>query len=393
MSADSPTVSVVIQPGKKDNGPMTHQTESLCDILSAVATVQIVALNAAVVAPLADDYDILEVGDGQFPDGIAAAAVQFLVNQIRLGVALARADTDVVLFYGATTYAIPMAIARLGGADVIAQPKGDVAAACYADWRRSTPTAVARVLATGVKLLERTGFAVAHGTAVYTPTMARSLGLDPESASVYADAARFVDTEAFSVDTPPAERPDHVVFVGRLDADKRIDIILEAARQLGPEIDVTLVGNGPQADRLADAPPNVTHEGWVPHDEVPAYLADAQAVILASEQEGLPTVLLEAYACGTPVVAPRVGGIEDAITDALTGEVYSTPDADQLAASARRVVEEYDSDVLAQNCRAIAEGRFSRAAAVDRYRTMLEQLSTQYAASTTTTPEIAEVPT
>jgi glycosyltransferase involved in cell wall biosynthesis len=385
MTAREPTVSVVVQPGGDEESPMAHQTAQLCDILSTVASVQIVALNIDAVADLADKYAVREVGDGAFPDSIVAAALQFLVNQIRLGVALARDDSDVVLFYGATTYAIPMAIARLGGADVIAEPKGDVAAACYAEWRRSTPTPVARVLAGCVKLLERAGFAVADGVAVYTPTMARSLGVDPESADVHADAARYVDTDAFSVETLLGERPDQVVFIGRLAADKRIDIILDAAELLAPDIDVVVVGDGAEADRLDDAPTNVTHAGWVDHENIPAHLNDAQAVILASEQEGLPTVLLEAFACGTPVVAPRVGGVDDLLHDGLTGAVYSTPDADQLAAATRRVVETYDAAPLAENCRGVAEGRFAKQAAVARYRTMLEQLSTQYAASTPNT--------
>jgi hypothetical protein len=392
MTAREPTISVVVQPGSGDHSPMEHQTGQLCSILSAIASVEIVALNIDAVSSLSDEYRVHEVGQGEFPDSIAAAALQFLVNQLRLGLSLARNDSDVVVFYGATTYAIPMAIARIGGADVITQPKGDVAAACYASWRQSVPAPVARVLAGCVKLLERAGFVVAHGAAVYTPTMARSLGLDPESGSVHADAARYVDTEQFAVTTLPGERPDRVVFIGRLVAEKRIDIILDAAEQLAPEIEVVVVGDGPQAERLADAPSNVTHAGWVNHDEIPSYLNDAQSVILASEQEGLPTVLLEAFACGTPVVAPRVGGVDDLVHDGLTGAVYSTPDADQLAASVRRVVDQYDSAPLAENCRGVAEKRFAKDTAVTRYRTMLEQLSTQYAAATATT-DAAEVST
>jgi glycosyltransferase involved in cell wall biosynthesis len=390
MTAREPSIVVVSQPGLDDTGPLEHQLEQLCSILSAVATVSILAPRLTDDSDLREEYPIETVGSDTFADSIPGAILQFIRLQIRLGVAIARSDADVALFYGSTTYIVPMALARLGGVDVIVQPKGDIPTACYAQWRQSIPEPLAYSLSRGVWLMERVGYRLATGVAVYTPSMARSLGLNPESESVYADAARFVDTDAFSVQVPLSERSETVVFIGRLHAEKRIDVIRAAAHR-NPTTRFIIVGDGPEANRLEKPPANLTHAGWVDHDEIPIYLNQASALILASEQEGLPSVALEAFACGTPVVAPRVGGVDDVITDSLTGDVYTSPDPDRLTEAIDRVLTDYNDQKLQENCRAVAEVRYSKSAAIERYRTMLAHLSTQYHDATAAT-DAAEVP-
>ncbi len=123
--------------------------------------------------------------------------------------------------------------------------------------------------------------------------------------------------------TPPEAETDRrgriapgldLVFVGRLVPVKQVDVLIDAvARQCPPPPHV--VGDGPELERLQRhagdlaVTERVTFMGALGHDEVMRQLADADALVLASSHEGLPHVLIEALASGTPVVASRAGGV------------------------------------------------------------------------------------
>ena len=64
---------------------------------------------------------------------------------------------------------------------------------------------------------------------------------------------------------------------------------------------------------------NLNLEGWVNHDELGAYLNDFKLLILPSYTEGLPSIILEAMACGTPVLCTSVGSVPDLIKNRENG--------------------------------------------------------------------------
>lgn len=111
-----------------------------------------------------------------------------------------------------------------------------------------------------------------------------------------------------------------ILFIGNLVAVKGIDILLDACHRLslqGTRFHCYLVGQGPlrsqlwgriQQLRLSD---RISLVGPRPHAELPNWYRAANVFVLPSRSEGVPCVLLEAAACGTPCVASRVGGIPE----------------------------------------------------------------------------------
>jgi glycosyltransferase involved in cell wall biosynthesis len=158
-----------------------------------------------------------------------------------------------------------------------------------------------------------------------------------------------VEVIANGVRTPPrrsrraAAAP--FVYVGRLVPHKRVDRIVEAVAAVeGARLEI--LGDGPEEDRLADlvgaleVEDRVTLHGATDHDEVMRVLSRAAALVLASDYEGLPHVVLEALACGTPVVSPPVGGVPEVVTDGGSGLLLPDASVRSLAAGLRRLVDD-----------------------------------------------------
>jgi len=83
----------------------------------------------------------------------------------------------------------------------------------------------------------------------------------------------------------------------------------------------------------------VTLVGPQPYDRVPLYLSAADVSVLASYREGCPNVVLESLACGTPVVATRVGAVPDIVQPGINGEIVGVREVEPLADAISRALE------------------------------------------------------
>ncbi|MDI3195997.1 glycosyltransferase [Pseudarthrobacter sp. AL07] len=137
-----------------------------------------------------------------------------------------------------------------------------------------------------------------------------------------------------------------VGYVGRITADKGIDTLIEAMRLLREELgDVYLLLVGPDEalNGLQQLTIAVLDEYWVCRTgnvvDTSSVYAAMDVFCLPSRREGLPTVLLEAAASGTPIVATNATGVRDVIPDASCGHIVSIDDGKGLAAALRSVLE------------------------------------------------------
>jgi len=128
-----------------------------------------------------------------------------------------------------------------------------------------------------------------------------------------------------SVFYPIQEKPhqQHFVFVGSLIATKGCNELLSAfiqVKQKFPEMELDIVGEGPMQSALAEKINQhglvncVRLRGSVPLPKVAEYIRQANVLVLPSYREGVPNVLLESFACGTPVISTKIGGIPEVVS-------------------------------------------------------------------------------
>ena len=154
--------------------------------------------------------------------------------------------------------------------------------------------------------------------------------------------------------------------------------VLRAEPALEHRQSLVVVGDGPQraavASLLAEA--GLSQLCWLPGErsDVPAIMRSLDVFVLPSLAEGISNTILEAMACGVPVVATRVGGNAELVDEGRTGLVVpSDDDAAMAGALARLAGDPVLAARLGAAARADAERRFSLDAMVQAYQTLYER--------------------
>lgn len=127
------------------------------------------------------------------------------------------------------------------------------------------------------------------------------------------------------------------VFLGRLSEEKGLRTLLQAWAQVNPSRTLRVVGDGPLRNEIRS---EVSRSGLstihldecLPREESLRAVQSARFLIVPSQwYEGFPMVIVEAYACGTPVIASRLGAMQEIVLDGRTGLHFTSGDADDLA--------------------------------------------------------------
>jgi glycosyltransferase involved in cell wall biosynthesis len=138
------------------------------------------------------------------------------------------------------------------------------------------------------------------------------------------------------------QKREHATFVGHLSAHKGVRTLLEAWRTL-PDLPLKIIGTGPLEEELrayaSSYALNVSFLGFLPRQDVLDVVRRALVQIVPSLwYEGLPMTVVEAYACGTPVVASRIGSLTELVHEGRTGYLFTPGSAPDLAEKVRRLV-------------------------------------------------------
>jgi len=146
-----------------------------------------------------------------------------------------------------------------------------------------------------------------------------------------------------------------VLAAGRFEPKKGFNVLIEACRILasrGRSVECVIVGEGPEGERLEALAARAHDEGarvelrpWMHHDELmtlvasSALVASPSVVAATGDRDGIPNIVLEALAIGTPVVATDVGGIPEVVRDGETGFLVAPGQAEPLADTIAQILD------------------------------------------------------
>jgi len=159
---------------------------------------------------------------------------------------------------------------------------------------------------------------------------------------------------------------NYALFVGRLSVEKGIDVLLTAWERLGQKIPLKILGDGALAPQVSDAAEKWLGVEWLgrqPMEQVYALMQSAQFLIFPSKwYEGLPRTLIEAFACGTPVIASNLGTMSSFITPYETGLHFQPGNADDLVTQVEWAISNPQKLAqMRQNARSEFEKRYTSA--------------------------------
>ncbi len=198
---------------------------------------------------------------------------------------------------------------------------------------------------------------------VYNEDIIDLAGLRKYNGKIVAVHRHFVNFDEYQWKDNIEQRNNVVTYVGRLDVEKGVLPLVEAIPLVLNKSDArfVIIGEGPLEDQIRSyLTAQSVHDavkltGWIPHQELPDFYAESKLLVLPSYTEGLPHVMLEAMACGTPVLATSVGAVPNVITDKETGffmhdnspkcvaetivDALEYPNLKQIVVNARNLVE------------------------------------------------------
>jgi glycosyltransferase involved in cell wall biosynthesis len=113
-----------------------------------------------------------------------------------------------------------------------------------------------------------------------------------------------------------------IIFAGRLSKEKGVGVLLEICKKLSDDIDIIILGAGPETDKIKDisnSKKNIHFLGYLPKEKIIPLIRGSDILIQPSLNEGISSTILEAMACKIPIIATNVGGNMELIKHNQTG--------------------------------------------------------------------------
>ncbi|WP_346434747.1 glycosyltransferase family 4 protein [uncultured Methanoculleus sp.] len=303
--------------------------------------------------------------------------LKYLIIQLQIGKIIITSRHDVstwIFFIGGSGQIIPLIIAKIVGKKTYLLLAGS---------EKKGADIVYHHLAFPVKLLINVGYFIVDKIVIYSVSLIRTWDLAMYQGKIFIAHEHYFDLNFFTITAPLADRPPLIGYIGSLGEVKGVQNFIQALPEIlsnQPDLRAFVGGDG----QLKEAITTALHErgvttrvdlpGWISHDTLPKYLNQLRLIVLPSYSEGLPNIMLEAMACGTPVLATPVGAIPDIIIDGKTGFIMENNSPECIAKNVIRALSSPDLEQIAENGRRFVEENFTFEKTVENWRRILQDI-------------------
>jgi glycosyltransferase involved in cell wall biosynthesis len=206
--------------------------------------------------------------------------------------------------------------------------------------------------------IQRLVFKITDKIFVYSKSVILERNLKKFRKKVHIVNHHFINLEKFKINTPFNEREKIIGYVGELRELKGVMNILKAMPEMlkkEKELKFFIIGEGILEAEIQDfiiqnnLSENVKLLGWVENEELPHYLNKLKLLILASGTEGLPGVLIEGMACGTPVLITKVGAVPDVVNNEVNSFLLQKNSPQCISESVIKIFRNENLEIISNN--------------------------------------------
>ena len=318
-------------------------------------------------------YNITHTGS----HSILKRICKYLVIQLQIAKIILTSRHDVttwIFFIGGSGLIIPLIAAKLVGNKTCLLLAGSD--------KRGVDIAY-NYFALPVKLLISTGHFIVDKIVVYSASLIHTWDLAMYQNKILIAHEHFLDFNTFTVTAPLTDRPPLIGYIGSLGEVKGVLNFAQALPAIlsdRRDLRVLIGGDGDLKEAVAASlqeqgvTARVDLPGWISHDDLPKYLNQLRLLVLPSYSEGLPNIMLEAMACGTPVLATPVGAIPDVIIDGKTGFIMENNSPECIVENVIRALNSPDLDRIAEAGRRFVEENFTFEKTVEDWKGVLQSI-------------------
>ena len=376
MKKEHPIIGIVTIPISEANlTPLSN----LVDILSSFSSKVCLITGGAGYTFFKGKQKVELYGVGRRPKpNTFGRVMKYIPTQLSISYKLARvsANTNLWIFFiGGPALLLPILSAKLFGKKVVLACAGsDIESIRAQD----------KVLSKPVELLVKLGLTLSDEIIIYSPNLIKEWNLEKYRNKISIAHKHFLDFSKFKVGKPLEKRDNLIGYIGRLSEEKGILSFMEAipkALEREDSVEILIGGDGQLRGKVErylneqNLNNKVKFVGWIPHDELPKYLNELKLLVLPSYTEGLPNIMLEAMACGTPVLATPVGAVPDVIKDGETGFIMEDNLPETIAQGISRALNCPNLEQIGDDACALVKKEFTFEAALEGYRDILRSLS------------------
>jgi len=303
--------------------------------------------------------------------------IKYTITQIKLSfimITSARSAKVWLFFLGGENLILPMFVAKLLGKKIILILGGS--SVKIAEASKDLLVIVLSCVFRGTCLL-------ANRIVVYSPNIVKIWNLENYENKILIAHRHFLDFEKFKSIKDLCERDNIIGYIGRLSEEKGIVEFTKAIPLILKEkwdLNFIIGGDGQLREEIEKfiAENNLNNKvkviDWIPHDKLPDHLNELKLLVLPSYTEGLPNIMLEAMACGTPVLATAVGAIPDIIKDGEVGFIMENNSPECIAKNIIRTLNYPNLEKIAENGRKLVKKEFTFEKTIDRWKKVIERI-------------------